>query len=460
MSERVRADDNSEVIFTNQPFLYAKFNDRVAQEANDGISMRKSHKYPKILALGIMLLEIQLGRKLESFKTHDYYDQNPSIAQHLLALDLLQDRKLWPPKDTWTVVKEIIEICIDDKKAKAILKNDSRDIRQMIYEHIVAPFRVFLLKAWKPEGIENVDPITLENAARSKKVVVQVMKDPSRRETNEPNLESAENWLQKLGDFTERLSIVGERDEKNCPQIKIAILDTGITKEYYDEVYEYIQEYKDFASKKDELYQDWTGHGSTTLRLLLKLNYDVKVFVGRVFEQNYAYKETERVMAEAIIHAKMKWKVDIKCIPSGFDLDLSHPPFRDQLYDAVTATPELKSDPKTLIFAAASNDGFGSEITYPGCLSQSSKLICLFSTAADGDPERPGFNPAAVPNTYNFALLGEGIRIDEYDKESVRGTSYSTIIAAATAAYIMDFANHSDVKDKIPEVRYLREVDG
>lgn len=188
MSERVRADDNSEVIFTNQPFLYAKFNDRVAQEANDGISMRKSHKYPKILALGIMLLEIQLGRKLESFKTHDYYDQNPSIAQHLLALDLLQDRKLWPPKDTWTVVKEIIEICIDDKKAKAILKNDSRDIRQMIYEHIVAPFRVFLLKAWKPEGIENVDPITLENAARSKKVVVQVMKDPSRRETNEPNL--------------------------------------------------------------------------------------------------------------------------------------------------------------------------------------------------------------------------------------------------------------------------------
>lgn len=156
----------------------------------------------------------------------------------------------------------------------------------------------------------------------------------------------------------------------------------------------------------------------------------------------------------------MKWKVDIICIPSGFDLDLSHPPFRDQLYDAVTATPELKSDPKTLIFAAASNDGFGSEITYPGCLSQSSKLICLFSTAADGDPERPGFNPAAVPNTYNFALLGEGIRIDEYDKESVRGTSYSTIIAAATAAYIMDFANHSDVKGKIPEVRYLREVDG
>lgn len=94
------------------------------------------------------------------------------------------------------------------------------------------------------------------------------------------------------------LSIAEERDTTNCPQIKIAILDTGIEKEYYDDFKDFIEEYKDFASGKDEYQQDETGHGSSTLRLLLKLNFDVKVFVGRVFKRNEADNETERVMAK------------------------------------------------------------------------------------------------------------------------------------------------------------------
>jgi hypothetical protein len=149
----------------------------------------------------------------------------------------------------------------------------------------------------------------------------------------------------------------------------------------------------------------------------------------------------------------MEWKVDIICIPSGFNADLRSPPYRQQLYTAVT------SDTRTLIFAAASNLGFASEITFPGCLSKSSKVLCCFSTAGDGDPDRPGFNPAAVPNTYNFALLGEGIQIDATD-QPIRGTSYSTIIAGVIAAYILDFANHPDTKDKIKDAWYLREVEG
>ncbi|KAL6904002.1 peptidase S8/S53 domain-containing protein [Trichoderma evansii] len=331
------------------------------------------------------------------------------------------------------------------------------------------------MEAWKPKGIEDVDPVTpeqalepkrmenvdpvmLEEPTSSKKNMVQVIEVPSHFKTNESHsLKSAKEWLQNLDQLTEILSIIGKRDNKNCPQIKIAILDTGITKEYDDEVNEYIEEYKDFASGEDKLQQDGTGHGSSILRLLLKLNDDVKVFVGRVFERDEADDETERVMAEAIMHAKVKWKVDIICIPSGFNPYPPNQRIRDELYDAVTATPV---DSKTLIFAAASNLGLSSEITYPGCISQSSKLICLFSTTGDGDPESPGFNPAAVPNTYNFALLGEGIKIDEGNEKLVRGTSYSTAIAAAIAAYVMGFAGHSGTKDKIRDVRYPREVEG
>lgn len=162
---------------------------------------------------------------------------------------------------------------------------------------------------------------------------------------------------------------------------------------------------------------------------------------------------------QAIIHAKKKWKVDIICLPSGFNPDHFNPSYRTQLYNAVTATPDDESDPRALIYAAASNLGVASNVTYPGCLSQSSKVLCLFSTTGDGDPDRPGFNPAAVPNTYNLALLGEGIKIDPQD-QPIRGTSFSTIIAGAIAAHIIDFSNHSDTKDKIRDVWYLREVEG
>ncbi|KAH8598650.1 hypothetical protein B0O99DRAFT_684037 [Bisporella sp. PMI_857] len=493
MSERIGLDSSSEVVYVNQPFLYSRFYKKIL-EATDSIntadkgSVRKGglkklqpapkvrkvqelklHTYPKILALGIMLLEIQLGRKLECFKTPDYYDQDLKVAHHLLALDLLKDKKLWPPENAWVAIKEIIEICIDNKKARKTFGNDSLMVRQRLYEQIVAPFHVFILEAWKPKGIEDVDPVTLEKAKCVREDVtqtieslsatvpiVQIPAPPSPRMVEDRASEqesvskiwlggtmsaelsiSSEKWFRDLDELIYRLSFVGERD-KNCPPTKIAILDTGITEEWYKMLSEYIKEYKDFVSNNDKLRQDGTGHGTMALRLLLKLYDDAEVY--------------------AITHAKKHWKVDIICLPSGFNPDLRNPPYRDQLYNAVIATPVDKSDPRTLICAAASNLGFASKVTYPGCLSRSSKVLCLFSTA-DGDPDRPGFNPTAVPNTYNFALLGDDIQIHPQDQPT-RGTSFSTIIAGAIAAHIIDFSNRSDTKDNILDVWYLREVEG
>lgn len=113
----------------------------------------------------------------------------------------------------------------------------------------------------------------------------------------------------------------------------------------------------------------------------------------------------------------------------------------------------------SLIFAAASNLGLASSVTFPGCLSMSSKVLCFFSTSPDGNPNTPGFNPAAVPSTCNLALLGEDIEISPNEK-TVRGSSFSTIIAGAIAAHILDFSNHDDVRDQIKDAKSLREVDG
>lgn len=111
-------------------------------------------------------------------------------------------------------------------------------------------------------------------------------------------MESAEEWLRKLRDFTYTLSLGRNRDKESCADIKIAILDTGITKKYYDYFREYIAEYKDFALGEDDFQQDATGHGSKAFRLLMKLNYRVKIFIGRVFQSTNADGNTEQVMAK------------------------------------------------------------------------------------------------------------------------------------------------------------------
>lgn len=132
------------------------------------------HEYPKILALGIMLLEIQLGTTLEFFKTSDYYDKNPNVARYLLASEILKNKNYWPPKNAWRVIKEIIEACIHRKNAELILRGNSQEVRQSLYDNIVAPFRVFILEGWEQKGLVEVEPVRLEAVSRSEESESQV----------------------------------------------------------------------------------------------------------------------------------------------------------------------------------------------------------------------------------------------------------------------------------------------
>lgn len=181
MSQRSSLNDRPEVIYVDQPFLHVRFYRNVAPKVNDrlltadegsvGIGKPQNsqsalrvigHEYPKILALGIMLLEIQLGNTLESFKTSDIYHSDPYIARYLLASGILQNNNYWPPKNAWRVIKEIIEACIHGKKDNMILRGNSQEVRKRFYDNMVAPFRVFIMEGWKQKGLGEVEPVRLE----------------------------------------------------------------------------------------------------------------------------------------------------------------------------------------------------------------------------------------------------------------------------------------------------------
>ena len=88
---------------------------------------------------------------------------------------------------------------------------------------------------------------------------------------------------------------------------------------------------------------------------------------------------------------------------------------------------------KTVLFAAAHNDGGRKEIAYP---ANHSDVICINSTNGDGTPS--SFNPSPKKGK-NFSTLGEGVPLHSDITNRKSGTSYATPIAAGIAAVVMDY---------------------
>jgi hypothetical protein len=103
---------NSRVIFINEPFLLTRFQspnvDKRNSERKGDIpgDMFMTHKLPKILALGVMLLEMELGRLIKEFKRPDSRESDGINATHLAACSALDGKRLWPHKEIFTPIKE------------------------------------------------------------------------------------------------------------------------------------------------------------------------------------------------------------------------------------------------------------------------------------------------------------------------------------------------------------------
>ena len=99
----------------------------------------RQHGRPKILALGIILLEIELGLILKDewkSKNLRHNGQPTSNTDYCTALDLLADNPRWSSKETFPNVKDAIESCIEDRFQKCCTSTEERDA---IYEKVVAP---------------------------------------------------------------------------------------------------------------------------------------------------------------------------------------------------------------------------------------------------------------------------------------------------------------------------------
>ncbi|UNI19462.1 hypothetical protein JDV02_005644 [Purpureocillium takamizusanense] len=466
MFERRQSATNAG-IYLNEPFVSARFDP-------DGCnnSMFRPHKFPKIKALGIVLLEIELGVVIEDHYEAECYAPDGELNTDA---DLYVAHKLYDDpdrlEDTFAPLKTVIGDCLRPSKFMQQRHSDE-ELRNVLQKEVVHHLHTLIALYGQPERIELKPTLQMQHSQvgqvaypqnKSQGAPLQQLQAPRNIpvvETHQPvraesvtqgsvasyiGQASSAAWFDELDKLNDILSSLPNEIDQAYNQVRIAVIDTGINED--DAYAKQIRGYRDFVANKDYVKQDATGHGTNSVKLIFKVYAEAEVYVARVFESDQANDDTQDLMLKAIEHATNVWHVDIISIASGFERD--HTMTR-------RAIKKAASD-GTLVFAAASNYGNIRQVTFPARMQD---VICVFCT--DGRAKvSQSINPAAQSTkSKNFAILGEGVSVPPSIKEQLTGTSVATSIAAGLAGRLLDFSRQKEGRKRIRCVGNLASVEG
>ncbi|KAI1110422.1 peptidase S8/S53 domain-containing protein [Nemania sp. NC0429] len=445
-----------------------------------------THLHPKILALGIMLLEIELGEGIEVHQLKEPLDdENPMENEDHYTAGRIIVSEMWKKRNVYQAVKEMIEICLKpDTEKFGIEEVPARD---NLYTYVVAPLGRLFRQAWShnqdPESfsakpvsfkatefppdpervIDDLNPVetpVLEPTTRASSApfVLQTNTNPTRSQleakTEASSLEEGEllddkgentleeqrrntdKWFSNFQTLLVRHRLLGRGQEE---RIKVAILDSGIDIQHPDfsgEDRDRIKEKVTFISSDAEV--DTAGHGTHVAAIILRLTKNVDLYIGKITNNPSAIQREH--VAEALKFARTEWRVHMITLSFGFDSvrspDTMGDEIRQYLHDGI------------MVFASASNDGGEGSRTYP---AKYSGVICAHSATWRGSKAER--NPG-LEEGHNFSFVGEHVRPiwpaknsrDESRMKYKSGTSYAAPVAVSVAAFMIGY-----IRKKMPD---------
>ncbi|KAL9105841.1 MAG: hypothetical protein Q9227_009049 [Pyrenula ochraceoflavens] len=228
--------------------------------------------------------------------------------------------------------------------------------------------------------------------------------------------------------------------------VRIAILDSGLDPENPFLIEDQqlanprIKEARSFVhGTGPHDIQDEIGHGTHALGLVLKVAPCAEIYVARIARRETLDPNTydDIAKARASLYQINQWKVDIISMSFGI---------RDY-HELMSTAISNALNKRTLLFAAASNDGANLGRAFP---AQYPSVFCIHSTDGNGNPSN--FNPTASETDVNFSLLGEhvsshwpaGMNGHDQTVNVMSGTSVATPIAAGLAASVLSFVRQQD----------------
>ncbi|KAF4448404.1 serine/threonine protein kinase [Fusarium austroafricanum] len=463
--------DRIQGVYVNEPMLVLQFK----EDESELIPAAMIHDMPKILALGLLLLQLETKRSMETYREDP--DLCPPGPMNINT-DYKIAEKLLDPNHPSYILREmgrlspfrtVLPICIKPGELKRKMcegrsaqkkLNTSLDLsnalRSVIYSEIVLPLEKWVSNYDKPNTVN----VLYKSVQRRSAAVPRTIKAPqiaSRPEAHSVAMSSdfnqdnqkrqlSQQWFENYDRLKEILQPENGETGAGYQRVKIAVLDTGINSDDHDYYRDFgiIEEYKDYVDNKQTGPNDETGHGSSAVSLLIKTCPNASLYLARVLKTN----NPTRAEVENVVNA-IDWatshEVNIITMALGFR------PYQPEIAKAI-ARARTK---QILIFSAASNSQNMERIYYPA--KDHHQVFGIFSTNA-GNRESRDLNPSPDDRQHSLAIFGEGVEIAE-DKPLLSGTSYSTSIAAGLAGMLLDFSRQETDKRDVPDVSMLKHMD-
>ncbi|KAF6831809.1 subtilase [Colletotrichum musicola] len=430
------------------------------------------HRFPDILALGILLLEIERGAPVRLDTSQDpCVVAIKELDDWTMSLSLsAKDRSV--PEG----LRHAIAACIQPKQFKThnLDKANIRDndIRRYIFDRVIYPLEEALFTAYE------IKPHMLPAYSDQRKAVVDGSGSFDGEEASQVDKyqrAAAVEWTENLEGIYDLVYACQDQCEEfaqrngsdwRAERVKIAVLDTGLQlpeslrASYEDDGRIAVNESKSFVCKADgqASEHDWDsdcdGHGSRVGEIILRCAPCADLHVAKVFQTSRDLTnpaladQVHKQIADAIDLATNSWKVDMIVMCFGFDEPIR--PIRDAINRAT------KTSKPPLFFAATRNEGAHREVAWP---ASDFSVIGISSTTAEGEasPFNSRERDDAYPILYAF---GQNVPVNvasssnpqHFEKKYVSGTSYATPVAASLAANLLGSVRML-VKTSSPEDR-------
>lgn len=447
------------------PFDYAQYD--LEEHSSNGLI----HKYPRIFSLAILLLEISLGRPIQTSQLNkqEIYFAGHMNKDFFTASKLFTELKdqSWGEYTGKHIFDEAINACMTHLNFTSDLQTQPAEClserRHALYEKVVKPLQ-WLAGSFSDGAVACLKRRTTFESQHifinPRSVQIDELCPSTFASFYSGRIVAPEKWLddlKRIGRYIHHLKHQNAKLNEVRP-IRVAILDSGcsLAAPYFQDGSgaraNCIKAYKDFVDQSDDK-KDSFGHGTFMATLVIEAAPNAELYVARVAENTAELDGSEATIGQvkappftfistidasdidndkAIMWAGIQHQVDIVSMSFGV---------RDSNNDIKSAILNVRAQRggNIIFLASAGNSGPHQDTAFPASLRDviSIRSTNYMGTSSETNPACDAGHP--VPS---FATFGDNIpgQLLEYRPDVCGpGSSVSTAVAAAIAASILSY---------------------
>ncbi|KLU91871.1 hypothetical protein MAPG_10820 [Magnaporthiopsis poae ATCC 64411] len=417
-----------------------------------------THRYPRILDVGVLLLEIGLGEKCPTGNKRDLVAQ--LNTNHMIATKTLErlEKATWDGFLNKKVFDRAVKFCLDGKNfIKAPKKPKTSRLgpanppkpmtveeqkkgvierRRIFFQHVVQPL------AWLAREGFKAQPGLITYVSEKRPEPQLGPTDPAQQPDGECLFHAEivpKMWLEdikKISASVERK----RRAQRIKDPVRVAILDTGLNTdlpifEKKPSLKHAVKDCIDFVDGASAM-TDTFGHGTLMARIVMECAPGAEILVARVARNSKELKTSRENIRKAILWAGQPGKADI--IFTSFGVSREDEGGIGEAIEAV----ERERGEDIIFFASAGNSDTDDE-SFPACHAS---VVAVYATDKHGVPlssnaAAPG-QKACVLGTYGEPpdSLRAEFATTPYPGICEAGSSIATAAMAGIGAAMLAYA--------------------